>query len=70
MADLILRRDTDRISLPWVGHVSPRWEPEPLRFLASQAIVRVLGSADRYEETSGRSARRTALLSPFLPPSN
>ena len=29
--DLILRRDTDLIALPWVGHRSRPWEPEPLR---------------------------------------
>ena len=47
LADLVLRRESELVSLPWVGHASPRWEPEPLRFLASRAIVSVLGSADR-----------------------
>ena len=47
LADLVLGRDTDLTTLPWVGHHSRRWEPEPLRFIASRAIVRVLESADR-----------------------
>lgn len=68
LADLVLRRDTDLVSLPWVGHRSPRWEPEPLRFAASRAIVSVLGSADRYEDRTNRPARRTAIVSPFMPP--
>ena len=68
LADLVLRRDSDLVTMPWVGHQSPRWEPEPLRFLASEAIIRTLGAADRREDASDRRARRTALLKPFLPP--
>ncbi len=45
-----------------------RWEPEPLRFVASRAIVRVLGSADRREDATGRRSQRTRLLAPVLPP--
>lgn len=70
LADLILRRDSDLVTLPWVGHRSRRWEPEPLRFLASRAIVGTLGSADRYEDASDRPARRVRLLRPFLPPAH
>ena len=68
LADLVLRRDSELVTMPWVGHRSPRWEPEPLRFLASEAIIRTLGAADRREDATGRRARRTALLKPFLPP--
>jgi glycine/D-amino acid oxidase-like deaminating enzyme len=68
LADLVLGRDTDLVTLPWVGHRSRRWEPEPLRFVASRAIVRVLGSADRREDSTGRPARRTRLIAPVLPP--
>jgi hypothetical protein len=69
LADLILRRDTDLVTMPWVGHRSRRGEPEPLRFLASEAIIRTLGGADRREDSSDRPARRVRLLKPFLPPS-
>ncbi len=68
LADLVLARETDLASMPWVGHRTRRWEPEPLRYLASRAIVGVLGSADRYEDRSGRPARRCRLLGPVLPP--
>ena len=54
----MLGRDTELVTMPWVGHRSRRWEPEPLRFLASTAIVRTLGAADRREDASGRPARR------------
>jgi glycine/D-amino acid oxidase-like deaminating enzyme len=68
LADLVLRRDTDLVTMPWVGHRSRRWEPEPLRFLASEAIIRTLGGADRREDSSERPARRVRFLKPFLPP--
>ena len=68
LADLVLGRESVLAAMPWVGHRSRRWEPEPLRFLASRAIVGTLGAADRREDSSGRPARRVALLRPFLPP--
>jgi glycine/D-amino acid oxidase-like deaminating enzyme len=66
LADLVLRRESDLVSLPWVGHASPRWEPEPLRFLASRAIVSTLGSADRAEDRRDRPAWRARLVRPFM----
>ncbi len=69
LADLVLGRDSDLVTLPWVGHGARRWEPEPLRFLASRAIVEVLGAADRYEDETDRRARRAALVAPFMQPS-
>jgi glycine/D-amino acid oxidase-like deaminating enzyme len=68
LADLILGRDTPLVSMPWVAHTARRWEPEPLRFLASRAIVRTLEGADRYEDRSNRRARRELLVRPFMPP--
>jgi hypothetical protein len=68
LVDLALGRDSDLVSLPWVGHRSRRWEPEPLRYLASSAIVRTLGSADRGEDRTGRRALRTVFVKPFMPP--
>jgi hypothetical protein len=41
----------------------------PTAYDASRAIVRALGSADRYEDRTGRPARRTRLVAPFLQPS-
>ena len=51
---------------PGSGHASPRWEPEPLRFLASRAIVSMLGSADAAEDRRDRPAWRTRLVQPFM----
>lgn len=49
---------------PWSRHRARRWEPEPLRWLASQAIVRVLASADEVEAAGGRG-RRAGLVRRF-----
>lgn len=66
LADLVLGRQTDLLSLPWVDHRSRRWEPEPLRFLASWLIVKTLASADHREDTAGKQAYRTKLVEPFV----
>jgi glycine/D-amino acid oxidase-like deaminating enzyme len=47
LADLITGRETSRTALPWVGHRSPRWEPEPLRWLGITAGLRLVQLADR-----------------------
>jgi glycine/D-amino acid oxidase-like deaminating enzyme len=67
LADLVLGNTTDLTSLPWVQHHCRRWEPEPIRFLASRTIVRTLGHADEFEDRAGRRARRVRLIRPFLP---
>lgn len=48
----------------WTLHRGRRWEPEPLRWLASQAIVRLLASADEVEAAGG-VARRARLVHRF-----
>lgn len=67
LADLIRGEATDLTTLPWVGHASPRWEPEPARVVATRAIAAVLDSADRYEDATQRRARRTALVARWTP---
>jgi glycine/D-amino acid oxidase-like deaminating enzyme len=49
LADLVLGRDTELTRLPWVGHRARRWEVEPLRWLAVQAIYGAYHAADRAE---------------------
>lgn len=60
LADLVLDTDSELTRLPWVGHRSRAWEPEPLRFLGVNAGLAVMTSADRVEQRSGRPARRAA----------
>jgi glycine/D-amino acid oxidase-like deaminating enzyme len=57
LADLVLGRDTERTSLPWVGHVSRSWEPEPLRWLGVRGIYSLYRSADRIEAARPQETR-------------
>jgi glycine/D-amino acid oxidase-like deaminating enzyme len=66
LADLVRDVENERTALPWVGHRSPRWEPEPLRWLGVNLGLRVMGSADGVEERTGRPARRAQLLAPLI----
>jgi glycine/D-amino acid oxidase-like deaminating enzyme len=67
LADLITGRASPLTSLPWVGHLSRRWEPEPLRWVGVRGSLAVFASADRKERRSGRPARRAALMRKVLP---
>jgi glycine/D-amino acid oxidase-like deaminating enzyme len=66
VADLLLGRRSSVTSLPWVGHTSPRWEPEPLRWLGVNAGLRVAAAADATETRSGRSTPVSRALSGLL----
>ncbi len=49
LADLVLRHNTARTRLPWVGHRSRSWEPEPLRWLGVRGMYAAYTAADRHE---------------------
>jgi glycine/D-amino acid oxidase-like deaminating enzyme len=66
LADLVLGRDTDLTRLPWVGHRSRAWEPEPLRWLGINAGLHAMTWADREEAHTGRESRIAKLVSPFI----
>ena len=55
IADLILERDTELVTLPWVGHRARNWEPEPLRWVATRTLYTAYGIADR-SEARGRAS--------------
>jgi glycine/D-amino acid oxidase-like deaminating enzyme len=46
IAELICEQETDRTQLPWVGHRSRRWEPEPLRWLGVRGGERAAAAID------------------------
>jgi glycine/D-amino acid oxidase-like deaminating enzyme len=66
LADLITGNDSEITRLPWVGHRSPQWEPEPLRWLGVNAGLQVMSFADRQEERTGRPSRAAAVAGRFL----
>jgi glycine/D-amino acid oxidase-like deaminating enzyme len=66
LAGLILRNDSPLADLPWVGHRSPRWEPEPLRWLGANAGLRAMTWADAAEARNGRSSRLAGAVNRLL----
>jgi glycine/D-amino acid oxidase-like deaminating enzyme len=65
LADLVLGRDTELTTLAWVGHRSPRWEPEPLRWLGVNAGLRAMTLADREERLTGRPSLLARAVAPL-----
>ncbi len=61
LRDLLTGEDTELTRLPWVGHRSPPWEPEPLRWAAVHAVYALYRRADTAEERSGRPSPLAAL---------
>ncbi|MER7458236.1 FAD-dependent oxidoreductase [Micromonospora sp. NPDC126480] len=66
LADLIRGEDSDLTALPWVNHRSPRWEPEPVRWLAVNTGLKIMQSADRAELRTSRPSRRAATFTRLL----
>lgn len=60
MADLITGNASELTALPFVGHRSTRWEPEPLRWLGVNAVTQLFRTADRAEVRTGLPAKRAA----------
>ncbi len=54
LADLITGADTELTRLPWVGHRSPSWELEPLRFMGANAGLVAMTVADAEEQMTRR----------------
>lgn len=59
LTDLIVGRTSPLTELPWVGHRSKNWEPEPLRWLGVRGMYLAYKAADWHE------ARGTARTSPI-----
>jgi glycine/D-amino acid oxidase-like deaminating enzyme len=66
LADLIGGRDTALTRLPWVGHRSREWEPEPLRFLGANAGLVAMEGADLEERVTGRSSLVARAVAPLI----
>ncbi len=62
LADLITGAQTPLTKLPMVGHRSPDWEPEPLRWLGVRYVQSGYGRLDRQAERTGRPPSGTSLV--------
>jgi len=66
LADLICGHDTELTRLAWVGHRSPDWEPEPLRWLGVNAGLLAAQIGDASEHRRGRRSRLASALQGYL----
>jgi glycine/D-amino acid oxidase-like deaminating enzyme len=55
LADLVRGADSPLVTLPWVGHRSASWEPEPLRWTGVHSLYTLYRAADRLEARSASS---------------
>jgi glycine/D-amino acid oxidase-like deaminating enzyme len=66
LADLLTASDTELTRLPWVGHRSPDWEPEPLRFLGANAGMLAMAAADVEERVTRRGSVIARVMGPLV----
>lgn len=65
MADLITKKKSVRISLPFVHWRNPRWEREPLRWLGVNGAIKLSALADKEERITHRPSGIMKLLAPL-----
>lgn len=63
LAALVTGEESELTGLCWVGHRSPRWEPEPLRWIGVNSALQAMGVADRAEHRTGRPSRVASAMS-------
>jgi glycine/D-amino acid oxidase-like deaminating enzyme len=63
LVDLMLGRESDLVTLPWVGHTSRRFEPEPLRYLGARSLYLAYRAADRREARGAGPSRMADIAS-------
>ena len=66
LADLITRSDSALTKLPWVNHRSPKWEPEPLRWLGANLGLQAMTLADSAENYFGKPSPISKLMGRFI----
>jgi glycine/D-amino acid oxidase-like deaminating enzyme len=66
LAQLITGQESELTRLPWVGHRTRSWEPEPLRWLGVNGGRLLMTSADRAEDRTGKPAKRAKAFSRFM----
>jgi hypothetical protein len=60
LTDLVAGEKTGLTALPWVGHRSRAWEPEPARWTGVHGLYALYRAADRLEARPESGTRATA----------
>jgi glycine/D-amino acid oxidase-like deaminating enzyme len=66
LRDLILKSSSALTELPWVNHRVRKWEPEPLRYIAVQALYAAYYAADRAEMRGRRGTSPIATVADLV----
>ena len=66
LADLLTGTESELTRLPWVGHRSPEWEVEPLRFLGANAGLLAMTAADAEERVTRRPSLIARAMGPLV----
>ncbi len=59
LAELITGQRSELSVLPFVGHRSPKWEPEPLRWIGVRGVQAGLSRVDARRTRAQRATRKT-----------
>jgi hypothetical protein len=62
LSDLILNKDSELVSMPWVNHKSKKWEIEPFRWIGVNGTLQLAKIADVVEQKFKRKTFVTGLL--------
>jgi glycine/D-amino acid oxidase-like deaminating enzyme len=65
LAHLVVEEDSDLTTLPWVNHRSPKWEPEPVRWIGINAGLLATNFADVEESLTRRPSLIARAMAPF-----
>jgi glycine/D-amino acid oxidase-like deaminating enzyme len=65
LADLVTGTVSELTTLPWVGHHSPDWEPEPLRFAGANLGMLAMEVADVEERATSRASIAARVMGPL-----
>jgi glycine/D-amino acid oxidase-like deaminating enzyme len=66
LAELLTGGDGELTRLPWVGHRSPNWEVEPLRFLGANAGLAAMNVADAEQRITGHGSLVARAMGPLI----
>jgi hypothetical protein len=66
LAQLVTGREGELTHLHFVNKKIRKWEPEPLRYLAVNSMVKLSGIADKEEARTGRPSLVSRIIAPLI----
>lgn len=66
LAHLVSGKESDLTQLHFVNKKIRKWEPEPLRYIAVNSLVKLSGIADKEEARTGRPSVVSKIIAPLI----